>query len=234
MTDPYTILGVAQSASDDDVKKAYRSLCKKYHPDLNPDNPAAEEKFKEVQNAYNDVMNMRKNGYTGPASAYRQQSGQTGGQYAYGPFGGFSFDEEFFNSVFGGAAGSGYRANSTQTESNLMRAAANYINARHYREALTVLGDVPAAEQNARWHYYSALANAGVNNRLNAIEHAQQAVNLEPNSLEYQRLLQQLKGNAQSYRTTSAGYQNPGVSLGRICISAWILQFCCGRFFCPF
>ena len=49
--DPYQILGVSSTASDDDVKKAYRQQCKRYHPDLHPDDPSAEEKFKQVQAA---------------------------------------------------------------------------------------------------------------------------------------------------------------------------------------
>ena len=60
---PYQILGISPSASDDEVKKAYRTLSKKYHPDANIGNPhQAEytEKFKEVQNAYKTIMDERK------------------------------------------------------------------------------------------------------------------------------------------------------------------------------
>jgi molecular chaperone DnaJ len=63
--DPYQILGIARTATDDEVKKAYRELSRKYHPDSYANNPLsglAEEKFKEVQEAYDKIMNERQNG----------------------------------------------------------------------------------------------------------------------------------------------------------------------------
>ena len=55
--DPYSVLGVSPSASKDEIKKAYRSLAKKYHPDANPGNAAAEQKMKEINAAYDAIMN---------------------------------------------------------------------------------------------------------------------------------------------------------------------------------
>lgn len=79
--DPYKILGVSPNASDDEVKKAYRDLAKKYHPDNYANNPLADlatEKMKEINQAYDQIMKMRKEGtsggYSGSSSSYNGYS----------------------------------------------------------------------------------------------------------------------------------------------------------------
>ena len=62
MTDPYAELGVPQSATDDEVKKAYRKMAKRYHPDANPGDKAAEQKMKEANAAYDEIINRKNNG----------------------------------------------------------------------------------------------------------------------------------------------------------------------------
>ena len=106
MTDPYSLLGVDRNASDDEVKKAYRRLSRKYHPDANINNPNKEEaeaKFKEVQQAYQQIMDERERGYSSDGYGDSNGEGPFGG---YGPFGGFG----------GSGAYGGSRQNRQETE----------------------------------------------------------------------------------------------------------------------
>ena len=75
IANPYEVLGVSPNASNDEVKKAYRELSRKYHPDSYANNPLAElaeEKFKEVQEAYDQIMKQREGGYSYQSGSQRQ------------------------------------------------------------------------------------------------------------------------------------------------------------------
>lgn len=194
VNDPYEILGVSRNATNDEIKKAYRELIRKYHPDSYADNPLAdlaEEKFKEVQEAYDQIMKEREGGYS----------------YGYQ------------------GSTSGSCASSSADEPVEMTAVYNYINSRHYQEALNLLSRMP--NHTARWYYCSAIANGGLGNNMVALDHARQAVNMEPNNAEYQNLLNQLEWTGQRYQTNSGGYGRNPLSTGNFCCDLWIADSLC-------
>ena len=124
--DYYEVLGVEKSASADDIKKAYRKLAMKYHPDRNPDNKEAEEKFKEAAEAYEVLSDGDKKarydqfGFAGVDPNYG--AGQAGGNPFGGGFGGFGdFGDlgEIFGSFFGGGASSRSSQNAPRRGENV-------------------------------------------------------------------------------------------------------------------
>ena len=111
--DYYEVLGVDRSASEDEIKKAYKKMARKYHPDLNPGDKSAEEKFKEVNEAYEVLSDANK-------KARYDQYGHAGvdpnfgaGGFGGGFDGGFDFSDlgDIFGSFFGGGFGGGRRTN---------------------------------------------------------------------------------------------------------------------------
>ena len=92
--DPFSVLGVSASATEDEIKSAYRKLAKKYHPDLNPGDKEAERKMKEVNEAYAEAIRLRKTGGTwqGSGSSYGSTNGYSGsgGYYSYNGSGGYN------------------------------------------------------------------------------------------------------------------------------------------------
>ena len=207
--DPYGVLGVSQNASDDEVKKAYRDLTRKYHPDANVNNPLAdlaEEKFKEVQEAYDIIMKQREQG----AGGY--------GNYGYG----------YGN---GGYQQGGYSYNGGQQNSGAVQfqAVYTYLNARQYRQALNLLAGIP--NRTAEWYYLSAVANSGIGNNIVARDHAGQAVNMNPSNPQYQQLLNQLEWNGQRYQnhpyTQGYGNRNNSCGTGDMCCDLWIADTLC-------
>lgn len=218
MFDPYSVLGVSRNASDEEIKKAYRKLSRKYHPDANINNPnkaQAEEKFKEIQQAYDQIMKEREYGssYTGSGNDYNGYGG-FGGFGDFGGFGGFGTN--------GNTANSGYQ----DEESVRRQAASNYINSGHYREAMNVLSGL--SQHNGEWYYLSAMANMGLGNNVSALDDIRQAVKLEPNNLQYQMMQQRMEGGGTWYQERQNPFGGMPAEGGDYCMKVCLANMLCG------
>lgn len=193
--DPYRVLGVPPTATDAEIKKAYRELTKKYHPDLNPNDPTAAQKMNEVNAAYDQIKN----------GGGKQQYGYGGAQqqYGYSGYGGYQ-------QYYGGAQ-------QQQQERSEYTAARSYIRSGMYREALNALSGVPSHERDGRWYYLTAYANMHLGNRISALENAKQAVEIEPDNEEYRRLLSHLQGGSDFYNNYSETYRG-GLNINPVCL----------------
>lgn len=201
VNDPYSILGVSPNATDDEIKRAYRDLSRKYHPDSYANNPLAdlaEERFKEVQEAYDQIMKERSQG---GGYNYGQNRGSAG-QGSYQSNGG---NDAKYQTVY------------------------NYINFRRYRDALNVLNGIPT--KDGRWYYLSAISNAGLGNNIQANQDIQTALNMEPNNAEYRNFYNQLQWNSNRYQNSgygNAGRQGQQTcGTGNFCCDLWIADTCC-------
>ncbi len=213
--DPYKVLGVSRDASDEEIKRAYRRLAKKYHPDLNPGDAEAARKMQEVNAAYEQIKDPDKAAQN-PSGGYNPY-----GSGGYNPFGSGGYDP--FGSSYRQSSGPSYQ-----------QSAAQYIRFGRYREALNTLE--ASSDRDARWYYLSALANDGLGNQVTALEHIRRAVSMEPDNPEYLRVLDAMESGGSAYRQRTGDFR--GFSMGAtpcssLCLCYLLQLFCCrGRFFC--
>lgn len=203
--DPYKVLGISPSATDEEVKKAYRALSKKYHPDANVNNPNKdeyEEKFKEVQAAYTAIMDQRQGKVPGGSEFWGNGYGQQGQA----------------------------QSQTQSQDQQYMQAAVGYIQNGYYKEGLNVLEEVQ--DRRGPWYYYSAYANYKLGNNAVALEHAKIACSFEPNNFYYALLLNQMQGGEIRYQQRSYQYggnpKNRQNMCAEACATMICINMCCG------
>ncbi len=221
--DPYKVLGLSPGASDDEIKKAYRTLAKRYHPDANPGDKTAEQKMKEINAAYDMLINHKYDPASGTSTA------SSGGASYSDPFGGYNpFGGSY--RTYGPFGFGGFYENADASEPPAYRSVRVYLQSGRYQEALRALGNIAENERTARWYYYAAQAHAGLGNRVAALENARRAVSMEPSNPLYQNLLSRLQNPGRTYTTYGRGFSAPsgaGTWCLSVCAINLLLRLCC-------
>lgn len=197
MSDPYKVLGVSSTATDDEIKKAYRALVKQYHPDNYADNPLADlaaEKMKEINEAYSEIQKIRAGG------------GSSGG------------------SGNSNSSGSSYSNTSGSAEYARVR---QLINGGRVSEAEILLNRVPVADRNAEWHFLKGVVlyrNGWVQDARTEIE---TACRMDPYNNEYRSFQQRMNSGAAQSPYNTMGMQQSSCDVCDICSTMMCLNCLC-------
>jgi molecular chaperone DnaJ len=209
MRDPYQVLGIPSTATDEEVKKAYRNLARKYHPDNYHDTPLedlAQERMKEINEAYETIRTQRK-------------AAQSGGQSYGGYTGGYS---------------QGYNAGAYGGVWQRVRLAISQGNLNLAEELLNAQTD-----HNGEWNFLKGAVCYKRGWMDEARRYYETAVQMDPGNAEYQRALDMLNGNGAAYRPNGYGHVTTGNCAGDNCSSLCAACACMnclfgsgGYFFC--
>lgn len=210
MNDPYQILGVPESATDEEVKKAYLKLARKYHPDNYHDNPLADlaqEKMKEINAAYEEVQKRRSG---------RGSSGSYGG--SYGSSGGYAYD-------YGAGSQSDWQSSGTYSSSSVLQQVRIAIHNGDLSRAEALLANYE--DHNAEWNFLKGAVCYRRGWMDEAKRYYETAVKMDPGNAEYRNALDYMENGG-------AGAYNPNGTFGTMDCGSTDLctRLCCAQALC--
>lgn len=199
--DPYEVLGISPDASEEELKKRYRTLVKQYHPDLHPDDEEAARMMSEINAAYESINSGdagRYNSYSDNSSAYTGSSAPNGSFTRGGTTYYYSYSnaEDLFRAFFNGFENINNDRFRNFSYNDAFSTAEMYINNGNYYGAAEILNRIN--NRNGKWYYLASAASYGMNRISEAIHFAEEAVRQEPDNYEYRQLLERL---TESYST---------------------------------
>lgn len=197
MNDPYRVLGLTPGANEEDIKKAYRTLVKQYHPDLHPGDEAAARKMSEINEAYEAIRSGNVPQQRQPGS-YGNMQGRQGSFDREGETFFYSYmdPDDILEAIFGAlgsfsAAGAYRRFGIDPEEYDLYALFEKYLDRGSLYQAAAVLNAVP--KKDGRWHYCAARLNLENGDLAQAQHHAEWAVSLEPGESRYKELYDRIE-----------------------------------------
>lgn len=200
MRDPYEVLGVSPGASEAEIKRAYRDLARKYHPDNYHENPLADlaqEKMKEINEAYDTLM---------------KKGAQRSSGSSYNAGGGAQYQQA-------------YQENQRYTGPNAQAFAQvrMLINSGNINQAEQILQEIQ--ERNAEWNFLMGAVCMRKGWMDDAANHFQTAVNMDPGNAEYNQAMAYMRSGGAAYRT--AGMGMGGVNGCDCCANLIVADCCC-------
>jgi molecular chaperone DnaJ len=196
---PYEVLGIKEGASEEEIKRAYRDLVRKYHPDQYKDNPLsdlAEEKLKEINEAYDMLMKGRK--------------GSSGRNNSSGQYSSSSYSQDY----------------SYGTQQGDYQKVAEYINRGDLVNAERMLNNIPT--RDAQWYYFKGVIAARRGRYGVAYDSFQTAVNMDPSNPVYQDALNQMMNASRGFRRDVYNRRgDESQQLCQLCTTMYCADCCC-------
>lgn len=205
---PYEVLGVSETATNEEIRAAYLKLVKKYHPDRYQDNPLknlADEKLKAINQAYDTIVKQRASGSS--SSTY----------------GGASSSHGSYNYSYGGSSNSSSYSGQYAAEFQRVR---QCLNNQSLREAAAILDGIPL--HNAEWHYLYGIVYFRSGEYSFAYDHLSQATSMDPSNVEYRQAFNMLNSRgSRTYHNYDAGNSNNVDTACNICGTLLCADACC-------